>query len=98
MVMSISPDGKGGFNHSVSFGSSSGYNESTGRNRGFNTGESVSSGFSEAMDYEVEPAVFARALRTGGPANGGIVSCLWFQAGRRFAVTERPWLIASFRQ
>ena len=94
----ISPDGKGSSNHSFGSGSSSGYNESTGRNRGFTTGESVTNGFSEAMDYEVEPAVFARSLKTGGPANGGIVSCLWFQAGRRFAATDRPWLVASFRQ
>ncbi len=96
--ISISPDGKGGFNHSVSSGSSSGYNDSSGLNRGFTTGESVSRGFSEAMDYEVEPAAFARSLTTGGPANGGIVSCVWFQAGRRFTATDRPWLVASFRQ
>lgn len=94
--VSISPDGKGGVNRSVSFGSSSGYNESTGRNRGFTTGESVSNGFSEAMDYEIEPGEFARSLLTGPP--NGIVSCVWFQAGRRFAATGRPWLVASFRQ
>jgi hypothetical protein len=96
--VSISPDGKGGVNRTVSFGSSSGYNESTGRNRGFTTGESVSNGFSEAMDYEIEPGEFARSLKTGGPANDYVVSCVWFQAGRRFATTGRPWLIACFRQ
>jgi hypothetical protein len=96
--VSVSPDGKGGFNTSYSSGSSSGFNESTGRNRGFTTGESVSNGFSEAMDYEIEPGEFARSLMTGGPPNGGVVSCVWFQAGRRFAVTSRPWLVASFRQ
>lgn len=96
--VSISPDGKGGFNRSFSSGSSSGYNESTGRNRGFTTGESVSRGLNEVMDYDLEPSVLGRALRTGGPANRGIVDAVLVQAGRRFEATGKNWLVASFHQ
>lgn len=95
---SFSPDGKGGTNHSTSFGDSSGSNSSQGRNRGVSGGESLSHGWSEVMDYDLEPAFFSRALRTGGPTNGGIVDAIWFQAGRTFSATGRPFLLTSFQQ
>lgn len=95
---SFSPDGKGGTNHSTSFGDNSGSNESWSRNRGVNTGESVSNGWNEVMDYDLEPAFFSRALRTGGPANSGIVDAIWFQAGRTFSASGRPFLLTSFQQ
>lgn len=91
-------DAQGNRSNSASFGSSTGYSDSTGRNRGVNTGQSVSGGYSEAMDYEIEPAEFSRALKTGGPANGGIVSAILFQAGRRFEASGRNWLLAGFQQ
>ncbi len=91
-------DGRGGGSSSVNWSSNSGGGDSSGRNRGVNSGQSTSGGYSEAMDYEIEPAEFSRSLLTGGPANGGIVSAVWFQAGRRFDLTGRPWLYASFQQ
>jgi len=87
-------------------GSSSGWNSSTnrgggdswGRNRGRNSGESTSHGFSETMDAELEPAVFSRDLRTGGPANRKRVTGVWFQAGKTFADSHRNYLHVSFQQ
>jgi hypothetical protein len=61
-------------------------------------GGSSSGGYSETMDYEIEPADFARCLATGGPANGGSVTGLWFQAGKRFEGSQRNYLHVSFRQ
>jgi hypothetical protein len=79
-------------------GSNRGGGDSWGRNRGTHSGGSVSSGYSEAMDYEVEPAAFSRVLRTGGPANGARVTGLWFQAGKTFRDSERNYLHVTFRQ
>ncbi len=93
-----SVDHKGNSSSSSNSGSSFGGSESWGRNRGINTGESVSSGYSETMDYEIEPADFARHLRTGGPANDSTVTGVWFQAGMRFRDSGRNYLHVSFRQ
>lgn len=83
---------------SNSYGRSKGGGTNWGRNRGANSGESYSGGYSETMDYEIEPAAFARALRTGGAANGGIVAGLWFQAGKQFTESQRNYLHVSFAQ
>jgi hypothetical protein len=93
-----SSDGKGGSSSSSSFGSSSGYSENSGRNRGRNTGQSVSGGYSETMDYEIEPGEFGRSLKTGGAANGGVVTAVWFQAGKRFNASGRNYLHVGFQQ
>ena len=74
---------------SLSSGSNKGGGENTGRNRGYNSGSSVTEGYSETMDYEIEPADFSRGLLTGGPENRGVVTGLWFQAGKRFRRTGR---------
>lgn len=96
---SFSGDFRGGpGSWSVSGGSNRGGGENTGRNRGYNSGSSVSEGYSETMDYEIEPADFSRGLLTGGPANGGLVTGLWFQAGKRFARSGRNYLHVRFRQ
>jgi hypothetical protein len=95
----ISRDAHGGsYSTSVSQGRSGGSGESAGRNRGLNRGESVSGGYSETMDYEIEPADFARALKTGGPANGNQVSAVWFQAGKTFNDSRRNYLLTRFQQ
>ncbi len=96
--VSISNDGKGNQSTSISSGSSSGLNENWGRNRGFNTGESVSQGYSEVVDYEIQPGDFARVLKTGGAANGNEVSAVWFQSGRLFSVSGRNYLLTRFLQ
>jgi len=83
---------------SSNHGHSEGGNDSRGRNRSQGTNESVSRGFNEQMDHMIEPAEFGRMLRTGGPANGGRVSAIWYQAGRRFEGSGGNALLAEFRQ
>ena len=80
------------------WGSNKGGGESWGRNRGLNTGESYTDGYSEQMDYEIEPADFARYLKTGGTANAGQVTGVWFQAGKTFNDSRRNYLHVTFRQ
>lgn len=93
-----SADNRGGSTSSWNSGSSSGSGENWGRNRGMNSSESYSGGFSETMDYEIEPAAFARHLRTGGTANRGRVTGVWFSAGRTFADSGRNYLHVEFKQ
>lgn len=93
-----SSDGRGGGGSNWSSGSNSGGGDNWGRNRGRNSGTSQSFGYSEAMDVEIEPAVFARDLITGGSANRGRVTGLWLSAGRRFHDSGRNYLHVSFQQ
>ncbi|MFT4075631.1 MAG: TraM recognition domain-containing protein [Asticcacaulis sp.] len=94
----FSSDSRGGSSSSFSSGSNAGTGDSWARNRGTSYSETQSHGYSETMDYEVEPAHFARHLRTGGPANHRQVGGLWFQAGKTFAGSRRNYLHVSFQQ
>lgn len=58
---------------------------------------SISAGFSESMDFEVQPREFTR-LRTGGPENGWIVDGIVFANGKTFKTSGRGWLPVQFRQ
>jgi uncharacterized membrane protein YgcG len=93
-----SSDGKGNRSSNFNNGSNSGGGESRGLNRGSNGGRSQSIGYSEAMDYEIQPGDFSRYLKTGGPANDNEVTALWFQAGRTFRESGRNYLYARFKQ
>jgi hypothetical protein len=93
-----SSDGRGNHSSNSSSGSNRGGGENFGRNRGLNDGSSHTSGFSETMDYEIEAAEFSRVLRTGGPANGGLVTGVWFQAGKTFCDSNRNYLLTTFTQ
>lgn len=86
------------YGSSSHYGGSSGDGENRGGSRGYSTSYSTSQGYSEQMDYVIEPGEFARFLKTGGPANRNIVSAVWFQAGRQFAASGMNSLLASFRQ
>jgi uncharacterized membrane protein YgcG len=79
-------------------GSSSGSGNNFGNNRGRGSSENVSRGYSESMEYVIEPGDFARMLKTGGPENGNIVTAVWFQAGRVFKASGTNWLLARFKQ
>ena len=97
MVRFDSGHGSGGtsYNNSSSWGTS----ESFGENRGHSSSENVSHGYSEQMDYLLQPDIFSsRVLKTGGPENGYKVSAIWFQAGRRFAASADNWLRVEFHQ
>lgn len=56
-----------------------------------------SAGFSEQLQWEMEPSEFSR-LKTGGAPNGGVVQGVVFQNGRRFNATGRSWMVANFLQ
>lgn len=58
---------------------------------------SSSAGFSEVFEYEVQPREFTR-LRTGGPANRGLVDAIVFQNGKVFKGSGRNWLPVTFKQ
>lgn len=92
--------GPNGGQHSSSWsaGSSSGTSDNWNRNRGGGTNQSTSWGYSEQMDHLIEPAEFGRMLQTGGRANGGRVSGVWYQSGRRFEASDSNLLLATFRQ
>lgn len=88
-------------NSGASYGSnsSSGSSSNIGRNRsrGRNIGESESESVQEVVDFELEPAFFARDLATGGPRR--IVEAVWFQSSRSFEESGgRNYLHVRFRQ
>lgn len=58
---------------------------------------STSAGFSEVFEYEIQPREFTR-LRTGGPANRGLVDAIVFQNGKVFKDSGRNWLPVTFKQ
>jgi hypothetical protein len=91
---------KGGSSSGTSWnsGSSSGGSDNWGRNSGYGSNSSVSQGWSEQLDYLIEPGDFSRMLRTGGPANGNRVSAVWYQAGRCFNRSSDNMIIAEFAQ
>ncbi len=97
---SVSHSGNGQASYGASWGSGSswGGSDNWGRNRGGGSSTNVSHGYSEQMDYAIEPGFFARGLRTGGPANGNRVSAVWFQAGRLFHASSGNALFADFKQ
>jgi hypothetical protein len=83
---------------SWSGGTSSGGSDNWGRNQGHGSSSNSSHGYSEQMDYVMEPGAFSRALMTGGPANRNRVSGVWYQAGRAFSATGNNTLLLEFAQ
>lgn len=63
----------------------------------FGPSASTTTGFSEAFEFEVQPAEFTR-LRTGGPANGWCVDGVVFQNGRVFEHSGKTHLRVTFSQ
>ena len=61
------------------------------------SGNGMSFGTSEAVDYVVPPAEFQR-LRRGGPENRNLVDAYIFQAGRVWPSTGESFLKATFKQ
>lgn len=68
------------------------------RNRGYGSNHGTSQGWSEQVDWIIEPGFFSRGLKTGGPANGNRVSAVWYAAGRRFAASGGSALLVEFQQ
>lgn len=67
------------------------------RSLGYRENGSVSSGFSEQLDFQVPPSAFTR-LRTGGPGHKMMVDGIVVQGGRRFTRTGSIWTPATFTQ
>jgi uncharacterized membrane protein YgcG len=96
---SSSSAGGGGGSSSWSSGSNQGSGQNWGDNRGRGVNESFSQGYSEVMDYLIEPVVFGRDLKSGGPANGNQVTAIWYKAGGNFKDTHGGnVLFPTFRQ
>ncbi len=87
-----------GYSFSSNSGSSSGSGNNWGNNRGRGSSENVSRGYSESMEYVIEPGEFARILQTGGRANGNIVTGIWFQGGRVFGAGGGNMMLRRFAQ
>lgn len=79
-------------------GSSWGSGDQWGDTRGNGRTQGSSWGYSEQMDYLIEPAAFSRMLMTGGPAHRNRVSAVWYQAGRVFEACHGNTLLAEFAQ
>lgn len=70
-----------------------------GDNRGYGSSSNNTEGYSEVMDYLIEPAVFGKELRSGGPANDNIVTAIWYSAGGNFKATKGANVVfPAFRQ
>lgn len=94
---SSSGPGGGSSGSSWNSGSSQGGNDNWNRSRNSGTNWSNSQGYSEQMDFRVEPGTFA-TFKTGGPANNGIATCIWYENGRRFNASGDNCLYLSWRQ
>ena len=79
-------------------GSSRGGGDSWGDNIGHGRSENESRGFSEAMDTLIEPSWFSHGLKTGGPANRGQVTGLFFKNSARFSDSGSNYLLTTFQQ
>jgi hypothetical protein len=97
---SYSSGGSGGSssNYNSSSGHTSGSGVNWGSGRGKATGTNTSQGYSESMEYAIEPGDFARILKTGGRANGNLVTGVWFQGGKVFKETGTNVMLKSFKQ
>jgi hypothetical protein len=86
------------YSFNSSSGNTSGSGNNWGSNRGRGTSRNVSQGYSESMEYAIEPGDFARILKTGGSRNGNQVTGIWFQAGRVFKASGTNMLLETFTQ
>lgn len=94
-----SSGGQGGSTSSSwSRGGSEGGSDNWGRNRGNNSSWNSSQSWAEQSDWVIEPGFFGRGLKTGGTANRGRISAVWFRAGHCFAATGSNFVIVEFRQ
>ena len=97
---SIGPSGGQGGRHSRNRGSGTtrGSGTNWGENRGQSSGENISRGYSETIEYAIEPGDFARILKTGGKPNGNQVTGIWFQGGRTFKASGNNFMLEVFQQ
>jgi hypothetical protein len=92
-----SSSGAGSSGSSWNSGSNEGGNENRNRSRNSGSNWSTSQGYSEQMDFRVEPGAFA-TFKTGGSANGGVATCIWYENGRQFSASGDNALYLSWQQ
>jgi hypothetical protein len=90
--------GQGHGSLNSSSGSTNGAGSNFGSNRGRGSSQNVNQGYSESMEYAVEPGFFGRGLKTGGPQNGNEVTAIWFQSGKVFKASRANFLLGRFAQ
>jgi hypothetical protein len=83
---------------SMSPNCTTGFSSNWSMNEGSSLGRSENAGYSESMEYLIEPGEFARNLKCGGSANDFEVTGVWFQSSRVFEATGRNILLARFKQ
>jgi hypothetical protein len=69
----------------------------SGGGNNFSSGRSVTRGWSEVIDYQIQPARFT-ALKGGGPENRYEVQGVVFKAGKSWKRTGRTFLDVTFPQ
>lgn len=74
----------GGGSRSSGWGRNSSQSASWGESMSRGTNQNWTQGWSEQMDYLIEPNFFTYGLRTGGKPHKGVVTALWFKAGASF--------------
>jgi len=84
--------------HSYNSNHSRGGGNNWGHTRGQGTSQSENHGYSESMEYVIEPGDFARILKTGGKQNNNLVTAVWFQSGRVFNASGSNVLLETFKQ
>jgi hypothetical protein len=72
-------------------GSVATYSSSSSVTRNVNVGQSWGGGFSEYIDYDLQPQVFTR-LRTGSKQNKHLVDAIVFRPGSIFRHSGKTWL------
>jgi TraM recognition site of TraD and TraG len=90
--------GRGNHGSNSGSGHSSGEGSNWGANKGRGTSRNENEGYSESMEYAIEPGDFARLLKSGGPQNNNIVTAIWFQTGRKFSASGTNWMLVRFKQ
>jgi hypothetical protein len=101
---SYSDQGNVSYSFSVNSGGQNGTSKSRSRGGGWSSGNSTGHsdsegcGWSEQMDFMIQPADFANRLRQGGPRNNFRVTGILLQANRVFSRTGTCWMPVAFNQ
>jgi hypothetical protein len=75
----------------------SNWNRERGGSQGFSREQSTNEGWSEQMDYQVQPELFTR-LKSGGRQNRNGVQAVIFKSGTPFPPNGKPFTAVTFKQ
>jgi hypothetical protein len=77
--------------------SSRSHNREQGGSRGFSRDQSTNEGWSEQIDYQVQPELLTR-LKSGGRQNRNEVQAVIFKSGTPFPPNGKPFTAVTFTQ